>query len=229
MPSLTDRPQFESSIVAALVPIFQAQYERSLAALSLSTIPYAEFQTALQQAMSQQLFNVFTAAGAALIIGNALAISDGAFDTRSREWSDGFSRKLAAQVVETSQRMTGEIWQLAHGDREKIEQGLQLVYLSEARLNTIAATEVTRAVSMSEHTAIFFFRHDERPRLVAIWRTQEDAFGIPDEDVCEFCAPFDRHGRELWGARYPFGPPAHPACRCFMAWIEAAEFARQAA
>lgn len=233
MPSLADRSDFESSIVAELAPIFQDQYARAASALasatntapSLSTIPYAEFQSALERAMTNQLFSVFTAAGTALIIGNALAITAGSFETRARQWSEGYARELAAQIITTSQRMTGEVWSVARGDQRKIEQGLQMVYLSPARLNVIAATEVTRATSMAEHTVIFFFRHDERPRLVAVWRTQEDAPGVPDERVCEFCAPFDRHGREVWGARYPFGPPAHANCRCFMTWVAAEEFA----
>lgn len=243
MPALADRDNFESAIVMALVPIFREQYERASGAGSggsagtvagrssygPNSIPYAQFQADLQAAMADQLFRVYTAAGSALIIGQALVISNAAFEESARQWSARVAREIAASVVDTSQRMTGELYRLSMGDREKFNQGLQAVYLSPARLNAIAVTETTRAVSAGEHSVLFFFRQDKSVRLVEIWMTREEAPGIPLEEVCERCAPFDRRTSEVWGRWFPIGPPAHVGCYCFKAVMDAAEWARRAA
>lgn len=42
----------------------------------------------------------------------------------------------------------------------------------------------------------------------AIWRTEQD------QRVCPVCAPLDGTGSDVWGSKFPDGPPAHPRCRC---------------
>jgi hypothetical protein len=223
MPPLADRENFEASIVAGLEPIFQAEFERAISSPGPSIAPYSEFQADLQQTMQGELFDVFKAAGTALMIGNAIVLSQGAFEETARRWSEGMSRELAAQVVESSQRMTADAFAIAKGDGEKLAQALALVYMADSRLAAIAATETTRAVSAGEQSVVFFFRHDDAPRLAPVWETEKD------RRVCEICWPLDGHGRLVYGADFPLGPPAHPMCRCSLQWIAAVDIGRDAA
>lgn len=229
MPALADRDRFESAIVMALTPIFREQYERAINAPGPAQIPYAQFQADLTHAMDDQLFQVFTAAGYALIIGQALVVSPGAFEESARQWCQRVSGEMAENVVSTSQRMTGELANLSRNDPQRFREGLQVVYLSPARLNAIAITEVTRASSYAEHAVVFFFRQDKSLRLIPVWITVEVAPGVPAASVCPICEPFDRHGPEVYGGEFPFGPPAHTGCRCHRDWWDAAEFSRRAA
>lgn len=45
------------------------------------------------------------------------------------------------------------------------------------------------------------------------WRTEKDA------RVCPICSPLESRPRSEWGAKFPKGPPAHPRCRCFVAYV----------
>lgn len=223
MPPLADRNNFEASIVAELSPIFMAEYERAISAPGASIVPYAQFQADLQRTMQSELLDVFEAAGSALMIGQALFMSQGAFEETGQQWSEAMSQNLASEVVATSQRMTAEAFQLARGDRQKLAEALALVYMADSRLQAIAVTETTRAVSAGEQSVVLFFRQDDRRRLEPIWRTEEDA------RVCPICAPFDGHGRLVYGPDAPLGPPMHPMCRCWLEWVEAIEVGRRAA
>ena len=222
MPALENREQIERQIIAELEPVFEAEYRRALA--SPSSIPYAEFQADLTRVMQRELTDVFLSAGTVLLIGNAVVVTAGAFEQAAQSWANQFAPELAKDVVDTSKRLADGILLDARGDRQALREGLATVFMADARLENIAITECTRAISAGENSAVFFYHLDrERPRLVPVWRTAEDV------DVCEHCYPFDRHSREVWGDRFPLGPPMHPRCRCWLQWIPAAELARRAA
>lgn len=228
MPALADRENFETSIVGQLAPIFADQYERAAAAPSAELIPYGEFQAEMQAAMQSELAAVFQAAGAALLIGNALVFSQGAFEDTADQWAAGMAKELSDQVVETSRRMAADAWGLAAGangqiDKQRLAEALALIFLAPSRLESIAITEVTRAVSAGEQAVILLFPTAERSQLVPVWRTEEDA------RVCPICRPFDGRGENVYGASSPGGPPAHPRCRCWLEWVEAIDAGRRAA
>lgn len=162
MPPLADRENFEASIIAGLAPIFADQYARAAAAAasSLGAVPYAQFQMDLQAAMQSELAEVFAAAGSAIAVGYAVILSQGAFEQSGRQWAFGMARELAAQVIETSRRMTADAWELAKGDRQRLAEALALIYLAPSRLESIAITETTRAISSGERSAVLLFPQD---------------------------------------------------------------------
>lgn len=235
MPPLADRSNYEASIIAELAPIFQAQFDRAAVARNPSSVPYDRFQADLQQAMAGELFDVFGAAGAALAIGSLggslLFLNQGAFPNTARRWAADMSRELAAQIVDTSRRMTSEAFALTRQDRDGLERALSLIYLAPARLHAIAVTECTRAISAGEHAAVIPYNdrirregHDDDGRLlIPVWRID------PASNVCEYCLPLDGHSRDVWARRFPYGPPGHPQCACWIEWMRAAEFAERQA
>lgn len=149
MPALADRDQYEAAIMAGLAPIFQEQLERSLNARRLADIGYGQFEADMRRLLSAELLKAFTSAGAALVIGQSLVFSEGAFEFVAQRWCDNFARETAAQVTDTSQRLTREVWKFFQGDWRVVLQGIY----SPARMNEIAVTSVTAAVSNGESTA----------------------------------------------------------------------------
>ena len=226
MPDLADRANFESSIVAELAPVFGAEYERAIASPGAAIVPYAQFQADLQRTMADELFEVFSAAGSALAIGSALFFTAGAFEQTGRQWSQQMATALARDVVDTSQRMTSEAFQLARGDKNKLADSLGLVYQSGARLQAIAVTETTRAISAGERAVVIPFnnsirregRDDDQRLLIPIWRID------PRSNVCPICLEVNGHSREVWEHVYPGGPPGHPHCACYLDWVSVEEW-----
>lgn len=49
-----------------------------------------------------------------------------------------------------------------------------------------------------------------RDGQIAIWQTERDS------RVCKICAPLHGQDQDVWQDEFPFGPPAHPNCRCFL-------------
>lgn len=232
-----DRYALESQFVADLRPIFAAEFDR--ARRSPTRIPYGQFQQELVAVMQANLLTAFQAAGAALIVGHSLIVSQGAFDSIGRQWSHGFALELAAKTVDTSRRLADAavdkiMRESSPADRQvKIELALAAIFMADSRLENLAVTEITRGLSQGENAVILIFPERDRDgdgessdRLIPIWQCVEVAPGVPDARVCPVCRPFDGHTSEVWGGEFPDGPPAHPRCRCWRRWIRASEWAR---
>lgn len=227
MPPLANREQFEREIVADLEPVFEAEYRRAIA--SPGDIPYGEFEVGLRRSMAKTLARVFQSAGLVLSLGFGLVLSAGAFESTARQWADGYSRELAGQVVQTSRDKAQDAVRTAADDRQRLREGLGLVFLSESRLEGIAITEVTTAVSAGEQGVVIPYndflqaRNRHADRLIELWQTSH----LPN--VCEHCRPFEGQPREVWGHLAPLGPPLHVRCNCALRWVRASELARRAA
>lgn len=152
MPPLADRDQFEAQIIADLAPVFRDQYERAVS--TPQRIPYSQFRNQLQQVLTQDLADVYSAAGAALVTSIGIVVSKGAFRRNAESWSDQFASKLASEIVQTSRELSTESVANAGGDPQKLREALALVYLADRRLRNIAITEVTRATSVGEHAIV---------------------------------------------------------------------------
>lgn len=78
----------------------------------------------------------------------------------------------------------------------------------EGRVRRIAVTETTAAISAGNEAGA---SANGGLSVADVWHTEEDG------RVCEICRPLNNQRRDVWGAAFPSGPPAHPMCRC---WIE---------
>lgn len=155
MPPLANRDRFEQEIVSDLEPVFSAQYDRAIA--SPSDIPYRAFQRDLRRVMAADLVKVFRAAGFGLISQLGIVITAGAFQGDAENWASDAADELSASVVSTSRDMAASALQKANGKPQAIKEALALIYLSDARLNNIAITETTRAISAGEHAVVIPF------------------------------------------------------------------------
>lgn len=155
MPPLADRQRYEDQIVADLEPIFSAQYRVAVA--SPRDIPYAEFQRRLRGTMQAELAQVFRSAGGVMFNQLGIVASAGAFGGTAQTWASAAADELASGVVQTSRKLASEAVSKAGDDPQKLREALALVFLSDSRLQSIAITEVTKAVSAGEHAVVIPF------------------------------------------------------------------------
>lgn len=80
---------------------------------------------------------------------------------------------------------------------------------ADYRATRIAATEVTRWISLGEQLAQEQVERLTGRRLIRIWHTNRD------ELVCPICRPLHKTSEREWVHIFPWGPPAHPECRCW--------------
>lgn len=88
--------------------------------------------------------------------------------------------------------------------------GAVLDATAETAAESVAITNVTRAITIAQLAAGSDFTggDDEEATVAYTWQTEDD------ERVCPICEALDGSDEEEWSAEYPFGPPAHPRCRC---------------
>ena len=88
------------------------------------------------------------------------------------------------------------------------------------RAEMIAITEITRAATMGEAATVNLLA-EQGVEMEAVWHTSND------EIVCYICGPangkseYDAIRQEpyygaTWKDLHPYGPPAHPRCRCVL-------------
>lgn len=104
-------------------------------------------------------------------------------------------------VNETVPRFYVEQWTI-DDLRSRLER-----WHSPRRAELIATTETTRAMVEGERAAVEQMRAETGIEFVPVWLTAND------ELVCPFCGP--RHNKEITDDMYP---PAHPRCRCMVAY-----------
>lgn len=134
-------------------------------------------------------------------------------------WARERARKLAAQVIETTQKLLMKEFSgwSRHLEEEDVEAALDRV-LSPARAQTIATTETTQTITAGREYASKEVERKTGEPLSRVWQTSED------ERTCYLCAPLHNTKEDNWGAEYPEGPPQpHPNCRCWLAYFPAGQ------
>lgn len=195
MPALTDREQHEQAIAGDLAAVFAAQQARI--ERGGPDHGWGQFRAELQHTLQRRIEPVVLSAAGGMpsAVNSPSLLLIGV----SKTGSTLHSMQLADEITAKSRN------RLAAGQSPD-------VVFSPARASTIAATEVTRAVSHAEHFAAATFQTPGQAQLSPVWHTEED------DRVCDICAPLDGLKREDYADEFPFGPPAHGNCRCWLDW-----------
>lgn len=90
------------------------------------------------------------------------------------------------------------------------EEDLSELFADPRRI-TIAATEITDAISSGELSLAEAIAEANDFGLDAVWRTEDD------DRVCPVCFPVDREPSAVFIPLVGY-PPAHPRCRCWLNW-----------
>jgi hypothetical protein len=109
--------------------------------------------------------------------------------------------KTYVGVNELVPRYFEEQWTV-HDLAQRLER-----FYSPVRAEMIAVTETTRSVVEGEKAAVDRLADVTGRRMVPVWLTMND------ERVCPICGP--RHKQMITDGMYP---PAHPRCRCQVAY-----------
>jgi hypothetical protein len=215
MPQLADRLEHEAQLAGSLSEILALVRQRVDRG---EAVPWADLESQARDALEDQL------AAAFVVIFLMMADQGLQNDT------------LLAQSLSSrwARQQSGLIASGLFGNlRREVSSGSDAARVfSGRRAEVIAATEITRAVSAAElearrvnaQLAAGRTRPAEAPALppsdrgltvvqdglVAVWITERD------DRVCPICSPLDRQREESWIGQYPFGPPAHPNCRCYL-------------
>lgn len=165
----------------------------------------------------------FTAeAGAALRDGLAATYRDAANDLTATH-GDGSSANVEAQASQYAASVADSIAQAMADNTAAALGGVAIVggslvgshLFSAERAAATAITETTRAISQGQQAAAGLIALATRSRLTVRWKTEGD------DKVCPICSPLDgktENEPEGYGREFPGGPPAHPYCRCELAF-----------
>lgn len=210
---------------------------------SLISMAYSKLDESMKNAVKDFIMNLLKSQGAHLAKELSLVIDWSLINQQAANWARGYSTILAGQVATTSRDriatsirgsiskfytdgMTiGELTKrleadkdLAHLFTEDVKDKLGRVF-GPGRAEMIARTEITRAAAEGERFVADQWI-EKGHRLVEIWHTKND------EIVCVVCGP--RNNRKEgtnWNRNQ--GPPAHPRCRCWVAFELPSKTTRQ--
>jgi hypothetical protein len=208
MPDYSSRSEFEASLTAALEIPFSAakvKLESGSAKLDLYGL-----QQDIQTAVAPELLDTFTAVY--LFMLDSEVMSPQAL-SRARGWASATSTSLSNAIISKA--------------AARLSSGVSPASIfSQSRAVGISITEVTRAISAAEaearREAAKALPAEDRPQrpeavgpldvpdgMVAIWWTERDGH------ECKVCRAFHRQPYPVWRDAFPYGPPAHPHCRCW--------------
>ena len=192
MPNLPDRTERENALAAALILLFRsfrADVEKGAA-------DWYGFASSMAATLRSSLAATYAAAANALATTHTGAEPVGA-DDRGAGYATTAAAILAADIANNTRA----------GLLLAVERGGDVSPLfSDARAESIAVTETTRAISEGEAFAAAVIASVTRSLVTWFWQSEED------DSVCAVCDGLN--GQEQPATE----PPAHPMCRCEKRW-----------
>lgn len=142
-------------------------------------------------------------------LGVSLGIDD--INRAAQAWARDYSFGVVRGINETTrQAISSVVQQYASTPGMTVDDVARLLEptFGKRRAANIATTEITRAYSQAAQIAQQqMAAHGLQTVLQWVtWR---------DDRVCPICAPL--HGRTDYQSEFPYGPPAHVNCRCWLA------------
>lgn len=214
MPEIANRPRIEAGATQSLSALFTAQ-QRRVIQFGRQRIPEGEWQRQERELAALLLLlldEVFIAGAEGVLSRGSLSglatIDERTISAASGKWSERIANDLAARGVRNT--------------RTYLNDGgsLEVAYGRE-RAESLSVTEITRARVAGEREVLAELERQGRIALAGsglaaaalgtvttYWRTEKDA------KVCPICRPLDGTDQFRWEQDFPFGPPAHPRCRC---------------
>tara|TARA_B110000285_G_C15112047_1_gene611714 strand:+ start:35 stop:763 length:729 start_codon:yes stop_codon:yes gene_type:complete len=126
--------------------------------------------------------------------------------SRWRAEQQSFSSKAKpGQTGQTGGQFLGNRYEVPKSDRAELGEKV----FGPKKAGTIASTEVTNAITDASEMAVKLLNVASEKD---VWWTEED------QRVCPICGPIHNKKRSEWEGEFPVGPPAHPNCRCWIAY-----------
>ena len=195
MPDLPSRKSREADLAAAIMLRWED---------FLDTWPnpdWSAFEAATRESLEEQGEETYVAAAAVLFgqVGHGGAN----LSSEAAAWAKGRADEIAPEITGTTRRRLAEIQENKDQSAADLAAAILLV-ISLQRIEMIAVTETTAAITAGQQRAADMIETDEGLEFAEIWHTADD------DGVCEVCEPLDGTGREIWGLVSPMGPGVHP-------------------
>lgn len=225
---IPDRDQHENEIIALLLEIFESLRQDIKAG---RVIPWAGYRQRLQAFLTRKLAGVFMLS--AMVWAQEkpdFAIDERVFTTLAIAWAADRAatvigrwlvraQAVAAEIVTRILFATGFTVGGGAGAAAAASAGAATAAEVDATIDTIAGesvasgiaiTETTAAQSAGQRQAVQTYQVVTNVVITGRWVTEDD------EKVCPICRPLDGTTQDVWGLKFPLGPPAHPRCRCHL-------------
>lgn len=207
MPELKTRANNEEDVAAALMLVWRDYLP------DIPGLDWGSFTGDTADALIEPLARAYSDAANNLAAERGIILDQDVLASSARDWATLHAGELATELTLTTQRDFANVGETADVTQQERLAAL-LAILGLTRLESIAITEVTGAISAGEQQAAKDYELETDTTLRAIWHTEEDG------RVCEICEPLDGTGVEIYGMVSVTGPPAHPNCRCWLDYEE---------
>ena len=219
MPDLSTRTTHERQLAAAYTLLFQ---QTAATSPDPASIDWEAFAAKAARLPVDFLAAVYVDAAKTLArqaigpLHAEIEVDRPGLEEEAYRWAREHSATLGGQIAINTRRMVDtELARPEEGVGLDVPGTGQALLVAAAlgsdRADTIATTEVTRAITAGEMGFAQSARIMAGLHLDPIWRCDM----VPCE---EFCAPLEGKGVDVWSLTFPKGPPGHPNCRCWLEW-----------
>jgi len=215
-----DRNELERKLARVLSKGLRAEMKRLLDLLGdppdLSRVPYEYWQNGwkdIQRDVETILVDTFISQAESLMNSVGIGSDWARFNMIAADWGRAYSYNLVSGMQGTTRSALEKL--LQKNVPGYFEEGLTSKELAArleglfgaVRAEMIAVTETTRAAVEGERAYVAELVKETGKEMIPIWLTSND------ERVCPICNP--RKEKPITGGDFP---PAHPRCRCGVAW-----------
>lgn len=213
---LFDRNEIERKLARVLGRDLRSEMDKLLGYLGdppdLSRVPYDYWQTGwkdIQKDVEPILVDTFLAQAESLMGTVAIGADWANVNMVAADWARNHGETILKELFNKTYEGVNKTvpmyfeqgWR--YTDLSKALEG----YYSPIRAEMIAITETTRAAVEGERALVAELAKESGKEMIPIWLTSND------ERVCPICSP--RNEKPIINGRFP---PAHPRCRCGVAW-----------
>ena len=224
---MANRETWEAEIARSLSRLSQRQMNRLLDALgdkpdlaNLNPEFWNEFTTAYRGELIPKLEQIFLGSAEQMLAdAPALGVDWAMVNQYAADWARQYGYGLVGGITETTrtalQKKIAGFYENAM-TIPQLRESLQSLF-GPVRAEMIAITETTRAATEGQASLVTELNR-QGIRMIGEWTTSND------ELVCSVCFPLDGRREENGGFRHPKTgvfykrPPAHPRCRCDIAY-----------
>lgn len=217
---IVDRNELERKLARVLSKGLRAEMSKLLDLLGdppdLSRVPYEYWQSGwrnIQRDVEPVLVDTFVRQAESLMNSVGIGADWAHFNVIAADWGRTYTYDLVRDIVGTTHSALEKL--LQKNVPGYFEEGLTSKELAvrlepqfgPVRADMIAVTETTRAAVEGERAYVQELVKETGKEMVPIWLTAND------DRVCVICGP--KNEKPITDGQFP---PAHPRCRCGVAW-----------
>jgi hypothetical protein len=179
---------------------------------AIENVPLSYWDTgwrAIQKDVEPALLDTYLQQAEGLMAEINIGIEWDQLNLTASNWAATYSEQLLKQMFNRTYEGVSQVVPRFYTEGWNINQltGELERWYSPVRAEMIAVTETTRAATEGERAVAEQLNRESGIELVPVWLT------VNDELVCPICGA--RNEKQIVDGKFP---PAHPRCRCTVAW-----------